>query len=160
LEIKYIPTNLRKYTFENSKMKEWVENVCCGKTLNLFAGKTKLFIDEYRIDINKTMLADEYVDAYDFIKSCNQEFDTILLDPPYAYRKAMEMYKGYYTSKFKLIADEIQRLDTAVVVSFGYHSTFMGKVRGYKLKELCVFGHGGAQHCTIGIVEVSDKTFL
>jgi len=29
----------------------------------------------------------------------------------------------------------------------------MGNVRNYELEELCVFGHGGAQHCTIAIIE-------
>ena len=67
----------------------------------------------------------------------------------------MEMYKGNYSSKFKQIADEIPNIlnENGIVVSFGYHSTFLGKIRGFKLKELCVFAHGGAQHCTIGIIE-------
>jgi len=39
------------------------------------------------------------------------------------------------------------------VISFGYHSTFLGKKRNAILKKLCVFAHGGAQHCTIGIIE-------
>jgi hypothetical protein len=54
-----------------------------------------------------------------------------------------------------LIADEIPKIleDDGIVISFGYHSTFMGRKRGFDLKELCVFAHGGAQHCTIGIVE-------
>lgn len=72
-----------------------------------------------------------------------------------SYRKSMEMYKGNLNSRFKLIADGIPRIlnEGGLVISFGYHSTFMGNVRKFKLKELCVFAHGGAQHCTIGIVE-------
>ena len=72
-----------------------------------------------------------------------------------SYRKSMEMYNNNRNSRFKLIADEIPRIlsKDGVIVSFGYHSSFIGKVRGFELKELCVFAHGGAQHCTIGIVE-------
>ena len=148
----YIPTNLRRYTFQSPKIKKWVEGRCVGRTLNLFAGKTKLAINEYRVDVDVDALADSYIDAYEFVKNCKDKYDTVLLDPPYAYRKAMEMYNGNYSSKFKLIADELVRISDRVI-SFGYHSTFMGKVRGYKLEELCVFGHGGAQHCTIAIIE-------
>jgi len=154
----YISTNLRRYTFQSPRIKEWVEDSCRGTVLNLFAGKTKLNINEYRIDVDPTMVADEYIDAYDYVKNCNIKYDTVLLDPPYAYRKSMEMYNGNYSSKFKLIADELDRI-TDRVISFGYHSTFMGKVRNYELEELCVFGHGGAQHCTIAIIEKKVKVW-
>ena len=152
MKLTYISTNLRRYTFQSPKIKSWVEKICVGKVLNLFAGKTKLNINEYRIDMDKDAIADEYVDAYEYVKNCDKRYDTVLLDPPYAYRKAMEMYNGNYSSKFKLIADELVRI-TDRVVSFGYHSTFMGKKRNFYLDELCVFAHGGAQHCTIGIIE-------
>ncbi len=156
MKIQLINTPLKKYTFESPKIKEWVESVCVGRTLNLFAGKTKLCIDEYRIDVDKDMFADTYLDAYDFVKNCVDKYDTVLLDPPYSYRKSIEFYKGNYTSKFKLIADELPRI-TKRVISFGYHTTFMGKKRGFELEELCVFGHSGAQHATIAIVEVKVK---
>ena len=154
-----IRTNLRRYTFESPKIKQWVEDRSGGKVLNLFAGKTKLNLDEVRNDIDETMLADYNKDALDFVRGWEGEkFDTIMLDPPYSYRKSMEMYKGNLNSRFKLIADEIPRIlnEDGVVISFGYHSTFMGNTRKFRLKELCVFAHGGAQHCTIGIIEERD----
>lgn len=155
-ELELITTNLRRYTFENKKIKQWVESESIGKTLNLFAGKTKLDIDEVRVDKDELMLADFYMDALDFVKIYNgDKFNTVILDPPYSYRKGMEMYNGKYTSKFKLIADRLINIitDKTSIISFGYHSTFMGKKRGFYLHKLCVFAHGGAQHCTIGIVE-------
>ena len=154
--LELINTNLKRYTFESPKIKRWVEENCNGLTLNLFAGKTKLNINEIRNDLDPEALSDYQKDAYDFVKEWNGEkFDTIICDPPYAYRKAIEMYKGNYTSKFKLIADEIPRIlkDDGRVISFGYHSTFLGKKRNFELDTLCVFAHGGAQHCTIGIIE-------
>jgi len=151
-----INTLLRRYTFQCPKIKTWVEESSKGKVLNLFAGKTKLNLDEIRNDIDEKSIAEYHKDALDFVREWKGEkFDTIILDPPYAYRKAMEMYKGNYSSKFKQIADEIPNIlnENGIVISFGYHSTFLGKIRGFKLKELCVFAHGGAQHCTIGIIE-------
>jgi len=76
-----------------------------------------------------------------------------------SYRKSIEMYKGNYTSKFKLIADELPRIlkPKGIVISLGYHSTFLGKVRGFEKQELCVFGHSGSQHCTIAIIEQRIK---
>ena len=158
--LKFIQTPLNRYTFKSPKMKKWVQGNIKGKTLNLFAGKIRLTDDNYtckevRVDADVTMDADFFMDAYEYVLQCEDTFDTILLDPPYQYRKAMEMYNGQYSSKFKLIADEIPKLlnKNGNVISFGYHSTYLGKIRQFKLSELCVFAHSGAQHCTIAIVE-------
>jgi len=150
-----VKTNLKRYTFSSPKIKKWVEENSFGHCLNLFCGKTKLNLDEIRNDIDKTMIADYHDDALTFVINTNDKFDTIILDPPYAYRKAMEMYNGNYTSKFKLIADNIDRIlkKNGSIISFGYHTTFMGVKRGYNLEKICVFAHGGAQHATIGIIE-------
>jgi len=159
-KVKLIRTNLRRYTFESPKIKEWVEKSSKGKVLNLFAGKTKLSLNEIRNDKDRKMKAKYHKDALDFVKQWNGElFDTIILDPPYSYRKSMEMYNGHLNSRFKQIADELPRIlnPEARIISFGYHSSFMGKKRGYRLKELCVFAHGGSQHCTIGIIEKKEE---
>jgi hypothetical protein len=151
-----IRTNLRRYTFESPKIRAWVEDRSDGLVLNLFAGKTKLDIAEIRNDVDPDMDALYNLDALDFVKSWDGlPFDTIIADPPYSYRKSMEMYNGNLNSRFKLVADEIPKIlkPDGIVISFGYHSTFLGKKRGFELKELCVFAHGGAQHCTIGIIE-------
>lgn len=151
-----IKTNLRKYTFESKKIKRWVESRSHGMVLNLFAGKTILNLNEVRNDVDKTMTADYHMDALDFVRKWDKsKFDTIIADPPYSYRKSMEKYKGNLNSRFKMVADEIPRIleKDGVIISLGYHSSFMGMNRGFKLRELCIFAHGGAQHCTIGIVE-------
>ena len=151
-----IKTNLKRYTFECPKIRDWVEKNSKGKVLNLFAGKTKLNLDETRNDKDHNMKSEHHKDALDFVKEwTGHTFDTIILDPPYSYRKSMEMYEGHRNSRFKLVADEIPRIlsSDARVISFGYHTTFMGNKRGFMLSELCVFSHGGAQHATIGIIE-------
>ena len=151
-----INTNLKRYTFECPKIKKWVEESSKGKVLNLFSGKVRLNLQEIRNDINSDMDAEYHLDAVDFVKLWKKEkFDTIILDPPYSYRKSIEMYEGKYTSRFRLLADEIPKIlnKNGIVISFGYHSTFLGKKRGFALEELCVFAHSGAQHCTIAIIE-------
>ena len=156
-----IYTNLRRYTFDSPKIKQWVESRSSGKVLNLFSGKNKLNLNEIRNDIDKTMVADYHKEALDFVKEWKGEkFNTIILDPPYSYRKSMEKYNGNINSKFKLIADEIPKIlvNNGKVITFGYHSSFMGKVRNFSLIELCVFAHGGARHCTIGTVEQNGST--
>ena len=130
-----------------------------GQVLNLFAGKTLLSIDEVRNDNDACACADYNYDALDFVllwaKRRKTLFDTIILDPPYSYRKSMEMYNGNLNSRFKLIADNLSKIikPSSSIISFGYHSTFMGNGRGYRLHKMCVFAHGGAQHCTIAIIE-------
>ena len=53
MEFTYIKTPLNRYTFSIKPIREWVEKECGGKTLNLFAGKTKLNVDEVRNDLDK-----------------------------------------------------------------------------------------------------------
>jgi len=156
VEMELIKTNLRRYTFECPKIKQWVEDNSFGPTLNLFAGKVVLNIDEVRNDLELTMVAEYHEDSLDFVMNWSgHKFTTVILDPPYSYRKSMEMYNGHRNSRFKRVADELPRIlhPYARVISFGYHSTFMGKIRGFDLIKMCVLAHGGAQHCTIAIVE-------
>lgn len=152
----HIKCPLHRYTFSVRNIREWVENNCEGYTLNLFAGKTKLNINEVRNDLDPDALADLRLDAVDFLKSWQGNlFDTILLDPPYAYRKSMEMYKGIVCSPFKQLKDEVVKClrPNGKVITFGYHSIVMGKSRGFQIEKICLFSHGGAIHDTIASIE-------
>jgi len=160
VQLELIKTNLRRHTFQSPKIKKWVEDNSNGKVLNLFAGKTILELDEIRNDISDEAIVDYKNDALDFVLGWEGEkFNTIILDPPYSYRKSMEMYNGHYTSRFKVIADNLETIlqPNGKIISFGYHSTFMGEVRGFKLEKMCIFAHGGAQHCTIAIIETKEN---
>jgi hypothetical protein len=155
-EFDYIKCPLNRYTFSIKNIRQWVENNCEGKTLNLFAGRTKLKIDEVRNDLDPEALADFRLDAIEFLKAWQGEkFDTILLDPPYAYRKSMEMYKGIKCSPFKQMKDEITNClkPGGKVITFGYHSNTMGINRGFTVEKIALFSHGGAIHDTIASVE-------
>ena len=156
----YIKCPLHRYTFQIKPIREWTEKNCTGRTLNLFAGKTKLNIDETRNDLDKEAIADYNMDALAFVKTWKgKKFDTILLDPPYAYRKSMEMYKGIIASPFRQLKDSIPRILTknGTVITFGYHSVSMGTSRGFETKRICLFSHGGAIHDTIATIEQKKK---
>ena len=157
MKIIYLQAPLYRYTFKSKKIKKWIEDRSKGKVLNLFAGKTKLKVDEIRNDKDKTMIADYYLDALDFVKSWKGErFDTIILDPPYSYRKSMEMYKGNKASRFNQIKDILPKLlkKNGQIITFGYHSISMGKKRGFGQKEILLMSHGGAIHDTIAVTEI------
>ncbi len=159
IEIKftYLQCPLNRYTFTVKPIREWVENNVEGKVLNLFAGKTKLNCDEVRNDVNpEESLADYHMDALEFLEKWEGEkFDTILLDPPYATRKSMEMYHGKIMSPFNAIKENIPRVlkDGGIVITFGYHSTVMGKKRGFEKEHILLMSHGGAIHDTIAVIE-------
>ena len=77
----YIKCPLHRYTFQVRNIREWAENNCEGRTLNLFAGRTKLNIDEVRNDLDPEALADYRMDAVEFLRTWQGEkFDTVLED--------------------------------------------------------------------------------
>jgi len=159
MEIKRICQPLHRYTFKAPLIKEWVEQNCEDKVLNLFAGITKLNVDETRIDLDIETEPDYCMDALEFVNKRHELvvgcFNTIILDPPYAYRKSMEKYKGKVASPFKQLKDAIVDIlcTNGIVITFGYHSNSMGKIRGFELEKVLLINHGGAQHDTIAIIE-------
>ena len=156
IRFEHIRCPLHRYTFSVSAVRTWVEQVCEGRVLNLFAGKTRLLVNEVRNDLNTDMPADFHLDALELMKGWQGDlFDTILLDPPYAYRKSMEMYQGMVCSPFRRLKDALPRCLNAggKVITFGYHSVVMGRTRHFELEQLALFSHGGAIHDTIATIE-------
>lgn len=152
----YMKTPLYRYTFKNARIREWVETNVEGKVLNLFAGKVKLNCDEVRNDLNFDMNAEYHLDALEFVKTWDgPKFDTVLLDPPYALRKSMEMYDGKICSPFNATKNEIVSIlvPEGIVITLGYHSVSMGKTRGFEQEHILLMSHGGAIHDTIATIE-------
>lgn len=151
----YLTQPPKKYTFEQPKLKKWTEKMCKGKVLNLFAGKTKLNIDEFRVDINNEFNPNHFGDAYLFITTTCQKFDTIILDPPYNLRKAREKYNGKYIGSFTKIKNEINRIlkPGGITIIYGYDSVGMSKSRGFKKIALCLVCHNGDHNDTIVVAE-------
>ena len=153
--MQYMSQPAKKWTFEQPKLKLFVEQWCKGKVLNLFAGKTRLNVDEFRIDSSDEFKPDILIDALEFIKTTDKKFDTIILDPPYSLRKSMEIYKGHYYSKWGLIINNLERVcnDKCRVIFFGYNSVGMSKKRGFEKIAICLVCHNGSHNDTIVTVE-------
>lgn len=157
MEFIYLQQPPRKWTFEQPKLKKWVEHWCKGKVLNLFAGKTKLNVKEYRVDSSSEFTPNYLGDAYYFITHIPKilKFDTIILDPPYNLRKSREKYNGKYIGSFTKIKNLLPKLlnDGGRIIILGYDSVGMSRSRGFKKIGLCLVCHGGDHNDTIGLVE-------
>jgi hypothetical protein len=156
----YLQQPLNPYTFIAPKTRAWVEAQCAGKdVLNLFAGPTRLEgCREITNDLNLEFKTDFQMDALRCVRLFYEghvDFDVILLDPPYSYRKSMELYQGHKNSRFKKLLDMVPFIlrQNGKVITFGYHSIVMSKKRGFAIQEICLISHGGAQHDTIATVE-------
>ncbi len=159
MRITYLTQPPKRYTFEQPKLKIWIESWCNGKVLNLFAGKTKLNVNEFRVDSDKSMLADYYGDAYEFVKTTKLRFDTIILDPPYNLRKSREKYNGNYIGSFTKIKNGLNHILNlnGRVITLGYDSVGMSKSRGFKKIAICLICHNGDHNDTICLVESLEK---
>jgi hypothetical protein len=151
----YLYQQPARYTFEMPKLKSWVESWCTGKTLNLFAGKTLLSIDEYRVDSDKDMPADYHGDAADFVETTDMRFQTVILDPPYNLRKSREKYQGRYIGSLTKIKRNLPRiLDIGGrIISLGYDTVGISNRNGFKKLAIVVVCHGGDHNDTLGVVE-------
>ena len=160
-EMSYLSQPPKRWTFEQPKLKQWVEDWCNGYTLNLFAGKTLLDVDEFRVDIDPEMPADLHMDAFEFLTGYRHllcgawNFGTVLLDPPYNERKAREKYKGHWIGKLTKVKNELAehtRLDDRVI-TLGYDTVGMSRSRGFEKIAVCVVCHGGDHNDTLVLVE-------
>ncbi|GAF71530.1 unnamed protein product [marine sediment metagenome] len=151
----YLTQPPKKYTFEQPKLKLWTEQNCRGRVLNLFAGKTRLAVNEYRIDLSAEFNPDHIGEAYEFVKNTDMIFDTIVFDPPYNLRKSREKYEGRYIGSLTKIKNIIGRLLTPSgrIIHYGYDSVGMSNSRGFKKIEVCLVCHGGDHNDTICLVE-------
>ena len=162
IDFTYLSQPPRKWTFEQPKLRLWCEKWCKGKVLNLFAGKTKLNVDEFRVDCNKDMLADWYGNALEFVNTTNLKFDTIVLDPPYNLRKSREKYNGNYIGSFTKIKNELKKIlnPNGRIIIFGYDTVGMSKSRGFKKIAICLVCHSGDHRDTIVVVEQKIQPIL
>jgi hypothetical protein len=155
LSFSYLEQPPARWTFDQPKLKEWVENWCIGRVLNLFAGKNRLLVNEFRVDISEEYHPDSICDAFDFVALTEEKFDTILLDPPYNLRKAREKYNGKYIGSLTKIKNELPRIlkTGGRVITLGYDSVGMGNCRGFSKIACCLVCHFGDHNDTIGLVE-------
>jgi len=167
VEFEYLCQPPKKWTFEQPKLKKWVEGWCGleGVTLNLFAGKTILCLHELRVDISDEYNPDDVIDCRDFVKQWGLKgrgglFDAVILDPPYTWRKAKEKYGGKMIGQYPRLKDELLDIlaPNARVISLGWDTVGMSKSRGFKKIAVCVVCHGGDHRDTLCLVEERCNT--
>lgn len=159
IDFTYLTQPPKRYTFQQPKLKEWVEKWCQGKVLNLFAGITKLDVDEYRVDLDPEVNPDYCGDAYEFVTTTDMKFDTIVLDPPFNQRKSREKYCGRYIGSFTKIKNELSKIlnPNGRVLHFGYDTVGMSKSRGFRKIAICLVCHNGDHNDTLCLVEEKEE---
>lgn len=158
IEFKYIKSRPIRWTFQPKKIRRVIEKELEGRTLNLFAGKTKLNHNDeiIRNDINKDRDTDYHFDALYVDKYLGSErFNTIILDPPWSIRKGREKYNGKYKGKFTIIKEKISPLleQGGKVITCGYSSVGMSQKRGYNKEKIYLICQGGDHKDYIILVE-------
>ena len=145
-----------------------------AELINRYVGDGKGWIDpfsgqstiaEFSNDLNPNTPASSHLDALEFIKSLQGNFNGCLLDPPYSPRQVKECYDsigrhmewddamlGYKRGLYK---DAINPLikPGGIVISFGWNSVGMGKKLGYEIIEILLVCHGSDHNDTIVTVE-------
>ena len=158
VDFTYLMQPPKRYTFEQPKLKLWVETWCRGSVLNLFAGRVLLNCNETRVDIDENMPSHFTMDAMDFVEmaiAANMKFDSIILDPPYNLRKSREKYDGRFIGSLTKIKNKLPQIISLLgrVISLGYDTVGMSKSRGFRKLAICLVCHSGDHNDTIGLVE-------
>jgi len=130
-----------------------------GNWIDPFAGKNSPA--DLTNDKDPTMPTDFHLDALDFLKQQKGQFDGCLYDPPYSFTQAKKYgWKGFSRQDYWAnVKNEIARIikPGGKVISFGWNSNEMGKVRGFKIKRILLVAHGGSKNDTI--VTVEEKVY-
>ena len=152
-----------KWTFTIKPIKELLERYVSSNKYwcDPYAGKYSPA--QVKNDLNG--LHEFCMDALDFLKTRkDNEFNGVLLDPPYSLRQVSEHYKkanikitGWHTSaghnaEIKNQASRILKKN-GIVVTFGWNSMGLGKKRGFEKIEILLVPHGGSKNDTIVTVE-------
>ena len=133
-----------------------------------FAGNSHLA--RYTNDLNPSTSASHHMDAEEFLKylkGSGVAADLVLFDPPYSPRQISETYKSIGlvaverdTQTAALYSRARKAVETivrpgAVVLSFGWNSTGMGKT--WTTEEIMLVAHGGAHNDTICVAQRLEK---
>jgi len=140
------------------------------ESIDPFANSNK--IAKITNDLNPDYNTDYHLDAIEFLKMFKDNSkDFVLYDPPYSLRQVSECYKNVgipvtmettQSSWRRKHIDEIARITkpNGIVISFGWNSSGIGKVRGFEIIEILLVAHGGSHNDTICTVERKSPTLF
>jgi len=141
----------------------WRYNKFNFESIDPFANKNR--IAKITNDLNSEYNTDYNLDAVEFLKLFDDNSkDIVFYDPPYSLRQVSECYKNVgipvtrettQSSWRRKHIDEISRIikPGGIVISFGWNSSGVGKVRGFEIIEILLVAHGGSHNDTICTVE-------
>jgi len=119
-------------------------------------------------DMNPETIADYHMDARAFLRmiaGSDTKADIIILDPPYSPRQVSDCYAmagkvatqgdTQNSALYKEVRDLVATIinPDGIVLSFGWNTVGMGKLRGYEIEEILLVCHGGAHNDTICMAE-------
>lgn len=169
IPVEYYRVTTHKYTFKDPTVRKWVEKELEGRVLNLFAGETELRHDRTVVtnDIEPKRPVDHSFNAlnegaiHEHLGE-EQQFDTVVFDPPFSVYKSNQKYSGNWTGEDAMLKDQLAELLKAggKVIHFGYTTSGMGKSRGFKKKKAVIWNHPGRQKDTLSVVDVKQNTSL
>lgn len=136
-----------------------------GMILDPFANRKSLGERVITNDLNPDADVDFHLDAIAFLQMYDDDsVACVLFDPPYSLRQLKECYDSIgnamtlHESKhfFSDVRNEIARVlkPGGVVLSFGWSSVGLGKVRGFQKQSLLIVCHGGNHNDTLCLKEV------
>ena len=151
-----------KWTFTIKPIKELINKYIKGFGCDPFAGENS----PAQIKNDLSGKVEFKMDALEFLKTRkNNEFDYVLLDPPYSITQAKQCYEGRGMELLKIkptsmqywgdIKTEIARItkSNGIVMCFGWNSMGIGINRGFEMLEILLVPHGGSKNDTIVTVE-------
>lgn len=157
-----------KNTFSIKPINELVARYFNGVSIDPFVGLSP-FRCNFTNDLDKSIEADNHLDAYEFLVGIkSNSVDLVLFDPPYSPRQVSESYKklgksvnmqttqSSYWSKLK---KEIARVAKkgSIVITCGWNSGGIGKKLGFEIIEILLVAHGGWHNDTIITVELLNN---
>jgi len=148
-----------KWTFQSTKIREWVEQRLQGRVLNACAGKTKLAHDQeiVRNDIDEDRDAELHVDVCEIAEHLEPEsFDTIVYDPPFSQYQASRSYEGKTVGDSALAKRQFDALlaPGGKVIQFGFTTTCMPMSMGYERDEVAVWNTLGQMNDYLSVIDI------
>lgn len=159
------------HTFTIKPIRELIQR-CVGDGKNWidpFAGYNSPA--EFRNDLNPKVPVEHHMQAEEFCRKTEGEFDGVLFDPPYSGRQVKECYEriGLEIHRDDTNSNFIWKVKRAVApkikaggyaVSFGWNSSGFGKKLGFEIIEILLVSHGSSHNDTIVTVEQKKQGSL